>query len=54
MRMRKKPNLEARMERCADLLVKKPEEMRGRWRELMPEAAELPGRVGVRQGPLYH
>lgn len=50
MRMRKKPNLEARMERCADLLVKKPEEMRGRWRELRPEAAELRVELGCGKG----
>jgi len=29
--MRKKPNLAARMEKCAHLLVKEPEALRGRW-----------------------
>jgi len=33
MRMRKKPNLPARMERCAHLLVASPQEFRGRWRD---------------------
>lgn len=29
--MRRKPNIEARLERCADLLVVDPETLRGRW-----------------------
>ncbi|MCQ2452894.1 MAG: methyltransferase domain-containing protein, partial [Oscillospiraceae bacterium] len=33
MRMRKKPNLIPRMERCANLLVTEPESMRGHWLE---------------------
>ena len=37
MRMRKKPNLIPRMERCARLLVDDPAARRGRWRELMPQ-----------------
>ena len=36
MRMRKKPNLAPRMERCAELLVSEPETLRGRWREAFP------------------
>ena len=31
--MRRKPNLDARLERCADLLVETPEEIKGRWCE---------------------
>jgi len=31
MRMRRKSNLETRVERCAHLLVSQPEELRGRW-----------------------
>jgi len=31
MRMRKKPNLPARTEKCAHLLVAEPESLRGRW-----------------------
>ena len=33
MRMRRKPNLIPRMERCAAYLVPEPEALRGRWRE---------------------
>ena len=48
MRMRKKPNLVPRMERCARFLIQAPEEQRGHWRELKPDAgADLAG-VGVR------
>ena len=50
MRMRKKPNLDARMERCARLLIQRPEEMRGRWRELMPQAGELRLELGCGKG----
>ena len=50
MRMRKKPNLELRMARCAQLLVKNPEAQRGRWRELMPEAKELQLELGCGKG----
>jgi len=31
MRMRKKPNIAARMEKCAHLLATEPEKLRGRW-----------------------
>ena len=31
MRLRKKPNLAARMEKCAHLLIAEPEPLRGRW-----------------------
>ena len=50
MRMRKKPNLIPRMERCADVLIRDPEERRGRWRELMPEARELRLELGCGKG----
>ena len=40
MRMRKKPNLAARMEKCAHLLVGRPELLRGRW---LDPANESPG-----------
>ena len=36
MRMRRKPNLEARLEKCAHLLVKEPELLRGRWLDEYP------------------
>lgn len=33
MRMRRKPNLDARLEKCADMLAENPELKKGRWRE---------------------
>ena len=33
MRMRKKPNLIPRMEKCAQVQIKKPKELKGSWRE---------------------
>ena len=36
LRMRKKPNLIPRMERCAAVLEKQPEALRGRWRDGTP------------------
>lgn len=50
MRMRKKPNLAPRMERCARVLVPQPEELRGCWRERMPEARELYLELGCGKG----
>ena len=50
MRMRKKPNLLPRMERCAPVLIRDPEEHRGRWRELMPEAREIRLELGCGKG----
>ena len=41
MRMRKKKNLLPRMEACGALLVADPRALRGRWRELLPDAREL-------------
>ena len=35
MRMRRKKNLFPRLERCADITVKEPEKLKGRWRELL-------------------
>ena len=39
MRMRKKPNLQPRMERCAAVQIMSPELLRGRWHD------EFPGRA---------
>ena len=50
MRMRKKPNLALRMERCAALLVPNPAELRGRWRELFPDAREIRLEIGCGKG----
>ena len=36
MRMRKRANLDARMERCAALLAAEPEALRGKWLEAFP------------------
>ena len=53
MRMRKKPNLVPRMERCARVLLPtSPDEaeQRGRWRELLPGAEELRLELGCGKG----
>lgn len=36
MRMRKRPNLVPRMERCAAVQIKDPKELKGKWRESFP------------------
>ena len=53
MRMRKKPNLLPRMERCGHLLIdtsEKPFSRRGHWRELMPQATQLHLELGCGKG----
>ena len=50
MRMRKKPNLIPRMDRCAQFLVSNPEAQRGSWRMLMPHAEELRLEIGCGKG----
>ena len=50
MRMRKKPNLIPRMERCAQVWVTNPEERRGSWRGLMPSAKALHLELGCGKG----
>ncbi|MBQ7523573.1 MAG: tRNA (guanosine(46)-N7)-methyltransferase TrmB [Oscillospiraceae bacterium] len=50
MRMRKKPNLQPRMEACADWLIREPETMKGKWRSLKPDAKELRVEVGCGKG----
>jgi len=50
MRMRKKKNLIPRMERCADRLIQDPQALRGRWRDLMPQARELRLELGCGKG----
>ncbi len=50
MRMRKKPNLVPRMEACSDIWIRNPEELRGKWRELYPDARELRLEVGCGKG----
>ena len=50
MRMRKRPNLAPRMEKCAELMINEPETMRGHWRELMPDCTELHIELGCGKG----
>ena len=50
MRMRKKKNLETRMEACAALWVKDPVEMRGCWREKKQDAGLLRLELGCGKG----
>lgn len=50
MRMRKKPNLGPRMEACSDIWIREPETMKGRWRELYPQAREIRLEVGCGKG----
>ena len=50
MRMRKKPNLGARMERCAQFLIEDPKQLRGQWRSLKPEAGQLWLELGCGKG----
>ncbi len=50
MRMRKKPNLIPRMERCAATLIRSPEEYRGCWRQLKPDCTELRLELGCGKG----
>ena len=50
MRMRKKKNLIPRMEACGDWLISDPAALRGRWRQLMPEARALHLELGCGKG----
>lgn len=50
MRMRKKPNLAPRMERCANMLISDPAKMHGKWHELKPNASALWLEIGCGKG----
>ena len=50
MRMRRKKNLGPRMEQCAPWQIREPEALRGRWRSLLPGAAELRLELGCGKG----
>lgn len=50
MRMRKKKNLEPRMELCREYWIGDPFAMKGKWRELMPEAKTLHLELGCGKG----
>ncbi len=50
MRMRRKPNLEPRMEACRNWQVMEPETMQGNWRQLKPDCSALWVEVGCGKG----
>lgn len=50
MRMRKRHNLEPRMEKCAEYLITEPEQLRGSWRGLYPECTALMLELGCGKG----
>ena len=50
MRMRKRNNLEPRMEACSPVWIQDPETRRGNWRDLMPEAGALHLEIGCGKG----
>ena len=50
MRMRKKKNLLPRLERCADRRIIEPAQLRGKWRELMPQCRALHVELGCGKG----
>ena len=50
MRMRKKPNLIPRMERCEAVQIKNPESLRGKWLETFPGHTALHVEIGCGKG----
>lgn len=50
MRMRKRNNLEPRMEACSAIWLRDAKKLRGNWRSLMPQARELRLEVGCGKG----
>ena len=50
MRMRKKPNLIPRMERCADYQIKDPQNWQGHWRDLLAPECQLRLELGCGKG----
>ena len=50
MRMRKRNNLEPRMEACGAIWLRNAKELRGNWRSLMPQAREIRLEVGCGKG----
>ena len=50
MRMRKKPNLVPRMQRCAATMITEPEALRGRWLEQFPGHQALQLELGCGKG----
>ena len=50
MRMRRMKNLESRMEKCADLRIVNPAQLKGNWRSLKEDATALWVEVGCGKG----
>ena len=50
MRMRKKKNLQPRMDACRELWITNPFAKKGTWRELMPDAREIHVELGCGKG----
>ena len=50
MRMRKKKNLQPRMDACSDCWIRDPERLRGHWRALYPQAKSLEVELGCGKG----
>ena len=50
MRMRRRNNLQPRMEACEPVWIHDPESLRGNWRSLMPGCRELRVEVGCGKG----
>ena len=50
MRMRKRHNLEPRMEKCAEYLINEPSSLRGSWRSLCPGCERLFLELGCGKG----
>ena len=50
MRMRKRNNLEPRLEACTSVWIRDPETRRGSWRSLLPEARALHLEIGCGKG----
>lgn len=50
MRMRKKKNLEPRLERCEDVTIQNPAALRGQWRTLKPDARKICLEIGCGKG----
>ena len=50
MRMRRMKNLESRMEKCAEYRIANPEALKGAWRSLKEDAAQLWVEVGCGKG----
>ena len=50
MRMRKRPNLAPRLEKCAELIIDKPAALRGHWLESFPGCERLHLELGCGKG----